>query len=43
MGLPSGISKATLSDCIEKSGTCLLFPCEYCACMNKQCIKSIIS
>jgi hypothetical protein len=43
MGSPSGVSKATLPDCIEKSGTLLLFPCEHCARLNKQYIKSIIS
>jgi hypothetical protein len=43
MGFPSSISKTTLPDHIEKSGTLLLFPCEHCARLNKQCIKSIIS
>jgi hypothetical protein len=43
MGFPSNISKTTLPNYIEKSGTLLLFPCKHCAHLNKQCIKSIIS
>jgi hypothetical protein len=43
MGFPSGVSKTTLPDYIEKSGTLLLFLCKYCARLNKQCIKLIIS
>jgi hypothetical protein len=43
MGFPSGVSKTTLPDYIEKSGTLLLFPCEHYARLNKQCIKLIIS
>jgi hypothetical protein len=43
MGFPFGVSKTTLPDHIEKSGTLLLFPYKYCAHLNKQYIKLIIS
>jgi hypothetical protein len=43
MGFPSGVSKTTLPNHIEKSVTLLLFPCEHYAHLNKQYIKSIIS
>jgi hypothetical protein len=43
MGFPAGVSKTTLPNYIEKFGTLLLFPCERCAYLNKQCIKLIIS
>jgi hypothetical protein len=43
MGFPPNVSKNSLPNCIERSGTLLVLPCECCACLNKCYIKSLIS